>query len=144
MIIKRIISSTIDLSFGLIPVLIAFYSKNIWEYYFFISFVIYLFHTNISLIMQPYNTIGEKLAKISVVYASNKILIKSLLRNLLFSILIFGPLIISDNIFELSYYMIGSLFLVIPFHDRRNKKKLINGLDILFKPEYQAKKIDQR
>lgn len=144
MIIKRIISSTIDLLFGLLPVLIAFYSKNIWEYYFIVSFVIYSCHTNISLIMQPHSTIGEKLAKISVTYASNKILSNSLLRNLIFSILIFGPPIISDNIFEFSFYMIGPLFVVIPFQDRSNKKKLINGLDILFKTEYKAEKIDQR
>ena len=119
MMIKRIISSAIDLSFGLIPVLIAINSKNIWEYYFFVSFLIYSCHTNISLIMQPHSTIGEKLAKISVTYASNKILMNSLLRNLFFSILIFGPPIISDNIFEFSFYMIGPEFVVIPFQDKK-------------------------
>ncbi len=135
MFLKRILSSLIDLSVSLIPVIISLNGKGMSEYYFIISFVIYLLHTNISLLIKPQNTIGEKLLKIYVVYTNGPKKWKIILRNILFALLVYGPVIVSKNVSDFIFMSIPLLGLLPLSIDETTGKK-INGLDMLFKTSY--------
>jgi len=139
MVIKRFVSTLIDLTLSFIPVLIAFSGRDLEEYYFLTSFIFYLFHTTIFLSRNPQSTFGEKVMKINVVSSDNiNRLLKVLLRNLVFAILIFGPLIASNNIIELLFMSIIPFISLIPISTDENSGEKVNGIDILFKTHYKS------
>lgn len=131
--LKRILSSIIDLCFSFLPVTIAFYGRNIWEYFIIISFIIYVIHTSILIIISQ-NTIGEKLLKIHIVYNKHPKLM-ALLRNLLFGLLIFLPLLPGNDKIELLFALIPLIGLFPIFGDKKGGD-VLNGLDVIFKLNY--------
>jgi hypothetical protein len=134
-IFKRIFGTTIDLLFCFIPALIALSNAHLWEYYFILSFILYFIHTNIFLLINVKNTVGERIVKIYISTKYKNLLVISILKNLLFSVLIFAPLISAKNFGEMMFFLIVSLVILFPFNSKKNKEPT-NGLDVLFKSSY--------
>jgi uncharacterized RDD family membrane protein YckC len=137
MIFKRVLASSIDIAIALIIVLISLGPKVSIKYFLIFTLGFYLFHTTIYLIKNPNQTLGERILKIEVKYLKyqNKGIV--VFRNLMFSILIFGTVIGSNNLFELFWMMPIPVLSLLPFGQNNINKFKFNGLDYLFKTEYK-------
>ncbi|MBL1212824.1 MAG: hypothetical protein HND52_05630 [Ignavibacteriae bacterium] len=134
---KRVFASLIDLVMASLPVIVVFSSEGLIKYIPLLSFLFYLIHTTVFLLINKKHTIGEKLMRIQVVFSKDFSNIKVHLRNLLFAILIFAPVISYNSISELIFMYIPLLCL-FPFTDEKESGEKINGLDLLFKNQYRG------
>jgi uncharacterized RDD family membrane protein YckC len=135
--LKRFLASSIDIAIASFIVLFSLDLTVIEEYFFLIALGMYLLLTSIYLNKNPTQTLGERIMKIEVVYTKwfNKLIV--ILRNFIFSILIYGAFISGSGLLEIIWMMSIPMLSLIPIINHEKLSVKMNGLDYLFKTYYK-------